>query len=215
MPGCPTGETPVLRRLHVGQNINVDQGVADCVVFAADDRSGISWWALDDDGRLIIVRRGEAAGLNFGLLTILPVIVRGEQRAIPIVHLEDWIGQNVGHTKLAQGRSKSAHDYLYYSIAADKTGDHDVLISIDKTADADVGKSNRHRVIQVVSFHQAYPGGVIFAAHDGGVITRRKVIAENGGFLVIGRSLSCRTNRGLLRIFPIIVRLKETAVSSV
>jgi len=83
MPGCPTGETPVLRRLHVGKNINVDQGVADCVVFAADDRSGISWWALDDDGRLIIVRRGEAAGLNFGLLTILPVIVRGEQRAIP------------------------------------------------------------------------------------------------------------------------------------
>src|SRR5256885_153703 len=140
MPGCPTGKMPVLR---IGKDVNFDQGVADCVVFAADDRSGISWWALDDDGRFLGIGRRFPAGLNFSLLGVLPIVVRGEQVALRIAHFEGRVGQDSGHTKLTQGRSERAHDYFHDAVAANKSADHDVLTDVDKTAGADVGKSNR------------------------------------------------------------------------
>ena len=92
-----------LRHRFIGlrwQNIGFDQGVAGSVVFAAHNGRGIASRARDDDGRLDGVGRSEAAGLNLGLLRVLPVVVGGDEGAIDIAQLQSWIRQHVGNSKL-------------------------------------------------------------------------------------------------------------------
>ena len=61
MPGCPTVETPVLRRLHVGKDVNFYQSVTGRVVLSADDRGGARGRAFDDDGGFLKIGRSAPA----------------------------------------------------------------------------------------------------------------------------------------------------------
>ncbi len=63
----------------------------------------------------------------------------------------------------------------------------------------------------MVDFHQAYPSGVIFPAHDRRVIARRNS-KEHGRFQIIGWSETGVENCGFLRISPVIVGRDQRAI---
>ena len=118
----PTAKMAVLPLRR--QDITFHQGVAGGVIFPAHDRGGVLGRANNDDGRLIGIGRRKTTGLNLRLLTILPVVVRGEQCPLAITELQRRIRQHIGNAKLRKRRSQPAHN----PVPGDETPNHDILI---------------------------------------------------------------------------------------
>ena len=74
------------------QGVDFDQGVAGGVVFAAHNRGSITGCPGDDYGGFAVVGRGLSSRLNFRLLGVLPVIVRGNLLAVSVKDGKNRIG---------------------------------------------------------------------------------------------------------------------------
>src|SRR4029077_13453366 len=100
--GSKTSPSPGIENNHLPliQPVNFDQGDADRVVLAAHDGGVISWRECAQDSGFVVVGRREASRLDLRLLCIFPVVVRGDERAISIMQLQDRILQRVGDTML-------------------------------------------------------------------------------------------------------------------
>jgi hypothetical protein len=83
-----------------GQDVNLHQGIAGSVVLAGNDGGRIAERPRNNNGRLMGIGRRKAAGLDFSLLRVLPIVVRQDQRPITIPQLEHRIGQDIGNIKL-------------------------------------------------------------------------------------------------------------------
>ena len=58
------------------------------------------------NGRLQIIGRGETGCVNRGLLSVFPIIVRGNQRPGTIAQLKSGISQHSAHAELGQSWPK-------------------------------------------------------------------------------------------------------------
>src|SRR5438309_949735 len=128
------------------QPVHFDQRDTDRVVLAAHDRGVISRCERRDDGALKIIGRRKTGGLNLGFLAVSPVVVKGDDGAIPIMQLQGRIGQRIGNAILGQGGANGAHDYSLLSAASNnKAADHDIVAGLDKGARGDVAQLRRPR----------------------------------------------------------------------
>jgi len=91
------------------------------------------------------------------------------------VQFEHRIVKNVRcrDAEVSQRRSKAAqHDWLGRIAADNKAANHHILSNVDKPARADVGQGGIDRLINIVRFHQRYPGSITLPPHDRGVVSR-------------------------------------------
>jgi hypothetical protein len=69
-------------------------------------------------------------------------------------------------------------------------------------------------LLNAVNLDQADAGGVVFATHDRGPVALDQR-GENGGLTIVGGGKTRRLNCCLLRILPIIVRIKKISIAIV
>ena len=74
------------------QDVGFDQSVAGGVAFAAQNRGSIASRSGDDDGGFAVIGRRFSSRLNFGSLTILPIIIRCDLLAVNVEDGKNRIG---------------------------------------------------------------------------------------------------------------------------
>ena len=156
------------------------------------------------DGRLQVVRRLEARRFNVRLLTLFPVIVVYEQRAVGVVQFENRIGQRVCHAKVGERGSDGAHKdigILRLIGTEDKAANHDVVAGLDKPPGADVAKLRSDALIQVIGLDEADAGPTILAINDRSVEAGVEG-CDDGRLQIVGRSQARCLDVHHLRGYP-------------
>src|SRR4051812_44132352 len=143
------------RRFQSLEVVGLDQGDPGRVVFPAHDR-GVTPGGerRHNDGFPRIAWRKSIRNL-IRVRRFLPVVVRGDRRAVAIYEIEGRILQGIRDAQILQGRTYRAHDDLRASPRHDETANHRVVARLDEPACADVCELRIGALGQVVGFDNA------------------------------------------------------------
>ena len=88
-------------------------------------------------------------------MRISPVIVRCDDRSVAIVQVQDWIGQWIRYSKLAERWAEDADDDIDRSRGSpdDETPDHDIVPGLDEATGGNVSELRVCSSIQLVNLN--------------------------------------------------------------
>src|SRR4051794_28060841 len=137
------------------QRVHLHESIARCVIEPSDNCGVGAGRKGSNYGRLKIALGCQTGGDNGQILGVLPIIVRGNQRAVTVVDLQDRIRHNRGYIEggLTQRGTERTDDHSLILGLHDYSRDHDVVSSLDETPGRDVAEL-RATAAYVVDFYQ-------------------------------------------------------------
>ena len=141
------------------------------------------------------------------LITLLPIVIRIDERAILIVQLQNGILHRVlNASQTERWTERSRYDDVHSAVSAtqNRPADEQVIAQVDKSSRAHIGKPCVSILIEIVDLQKNNSRAAGGAARDRRISTGRQR-SYNRGFAIIGRCKVRRHDLDLLRIFPIVV----------
>ena len=182
------------------------------VVFSgsAHDRGVIASFEIEQDSAFRFVRRGENSRRDRGCLRLLPIVIRGNGRALGVEKFQGWIKQRIRDVRSSEGRTDRAKQNGRRDCAGDdQSANHDRVARPDRAACADVQKPAAG-LLHFVDFKSGRCRSCYSCPQSQRCSSRDRADSDRR-FPIVVRREAAIADRLFLGIFPIVVQQEHVS----